>query len=286
MTLETVAWHELGTVAPSDLASARIALHGAVQLVASFGQAHVEARPDYSQRSMTWNARESAFFSEATDAEDPLRVTVRLRDVTASIRAGDAVVAERELGGGTLEDAYQWLEDELEGVQGKPRVQLGRPDNVILTDPLAGGLSPEETEGPFHELEVWFANSDAILSRARFLQPDATPVRCWPHHFDIATLVTIDPLLGAEDGPSIGVGMSPGDEGYPSPYFYVTPYPYPEAIDLAELPSGGHWHREGWVGAVLPAEALIAAGGSERQREACWTFLTTAMKASRTLLAR
>jgi hypothetical protein len=285
MNIETIAWTELGAVAPGDLAKAKAGLHGCVQLLSSFGQAHVEARPDYSQRSMTWSPDEAVFVSEPTEGETPTQARIRLRDMKFAIRSGDAIVAERSLEDGTLEEAFLWIEEEMERLQGMPRVPLGRPDGYVLTNPVLGARSPEVGEGPLRELEAWFANSDAILQEARLLLPDTTPVRCWPHHFDIATLSTLDPELGPEDGRSVSVGMSPGDEGYTSPYFYVTPYPYPEAVNLPHLPSGAHWHTEGWVGAVLTADALVSAGDSASQREACWAFLTTAIDASKESLA-
>ena len=75
---------------------------------------------------------------------------------------------------------------------------------------------------------------------------NATPVRCWPHHFDIATLLNI----GQENLQSIGIGLSPGDSNNREPYFYVTMWPYPdvEEVSFSELLQ---WKVElfkvGWV---------------------------------------
>ncbi len=286
MKLEAVPWKKLGGVDPDDLALARVELHGSVQPLASFGQAYVEPSPDYSHRSMTWNAEESAFFSEPTGGSSPLRVALRPRDVTLSIRVGGVVAAERSLVGGTLEETYRWLEDELHAIQGGPRVELGRRENVTPPGPVAYGAPfSGVSEDQLLELEAWFGNAEAILGAVRSVRPEATPVRCWPHHFDIATLLILDRQLGTEVGRSVGVGLSPGDEGFPAPYLYVTPYPYPDAVDLPQLPGGAHWHREGWVGAVMTANALIAAGGAADQEEACRSFLETGIGASEGLLA-
>jgi hypothetical protein len=151
---------------------------------------------------------------------------------------------------------------------------------VADEEPFTGGTDEE-----LLELDAWFANAAAILGVAQSTLTEATPVRCWPHHFDIATLLILEPYLGAEEGRSVGVGLSPGDEGYSSPYFYVTPHPYPDPVDLPDLPSGAHWHREGWVGAVLTADAVISAGGAAAQEAACRSFIETAVDASKVLLA-
>jgi hypothetical protein len=44
------------------------------------------------------------------------------------------------------------------------------------------------------------------------------------HHFDLATLTTL-PARNADATGYVGVGLSPGDEYYDEPYFYVSVYP-------------------------------------------------------------
>jgi hypothetical protein len=113
--------------------------------------------------------------------------------------------------------------------------------------------------------------------------PGAAPVRVWPHHFDVGSVLP----LGAGDGdeaPSIGVGLSPGDEGIPEPYFYATPWPPPGADEpLPDLASPGRWRREGWTGAVLTGSDLVAAGDGRAQAARASAFLAEAVSALRAL---
>ena len=46
--------------------------------------------------------------------------------------------------------------------------------------------------------------------------PHASEVRCWPHHFDIATLIEVVGATGAEPAHTIGAGMGPGDQYVPA----------------------------------------------------------------------
>jgi hypothetical protein len=110
-------------------------------------------------------------------------------------------------------------------------------------------------------------------------------VRCWPHHFDIATLIDVSRGASGE-ARTIGVGLSPGDASYPEPYFYVTPWPAPADPALMALPGGGAWHRAGWFGAVLTGSAIFAgADGSPSTRaEVVARFLDVAAGASFALL--
>ena len=286
MSLEAVPWRVLGDVTPEELTKARLELHACAQLLGSFGQALVEPRPDYSHRSMTWSATETVFLSEPTRDTPETRLGLGPRSLTVSIRVGGALAAERSFVGGTLEDAYRWLEAELgSNPTGPKSVELGRPEHVVAPALANGEPFSTGQDSQLLELEAWFGNAATILETVRAAHAEATPVRCWPHHCEIATLLALDPELGAEDGRSVGVGFSPGDEGYPLPYLYVTPYPYPDGAHLPELPAGAHWHREEWIGAVLTGDALVSAGGAEDQEVACRSFVERAIGASKALLA-
>jgi hypothetical protein len=88
-------------------------------------------------------------------------------------------------------------------------------------------------------------------------EDEASPVRLWPEHFDIA----ID--LGSESaGQRATFGASPGDDDHPEPYLYVTPW-------TAEV-SGELWNATGFKGAELGYSELIAA---DNQRRAALDFM-------------
>ncbi len=78
-------------------------------------------------------------------------------------------------------------------------------------------------------------------------------------------------------------GFSPGDGSYDQPYFYVTPWPYPEAANLPSLAEGAEWHRSGWTGAVFTAERLLSVPPAEQEHSAR-KALERAVSASRELL--
>ena len=127
----------------------------------------------------------------------------------------------------------------------------------MLASAVAGVKSPGTAP-----LAAWFALSDAVLKafadRHADIEPGPSPVRCWAHHFDIATYVSLE-AGDFETARGIGVGLSPGDESYGEPYFYVNPWPHPDPADLPDPPGLGHWHTQGFVGAILTGSELIAA---------------------------
>ena len=145
------------------------------------------------------------------------------------------------------------------------------PEHPIAT---GGSFSLDDAES-FRELGRWYATADAALRSVCEQQP-GDPVRCWPHHFDIATLLRIE--RGERSEGIVGVGMTPGDHHYAEPYWYVSAWQKPDNLELPTLPSGGFWRPEGWFGAVLTAADLVRH--NEEQAHTLAAFLQAAVEAS------
>ena len=130
---------------------------------------------------------------------------------------------------------------------------------------------------PLVELTAWFANAELSLVRVQrqMIQRKlvASDVRCWPHHFDLATLASF-PARDAGATGYVGAGLSPGDAYYDEPYFYVSVYPKPDSATLPRLPNLGHWHTHEFTAAVAPSHRIVAAND---QNAAADEFLKTAV---------
>jgi hypothetical protein len=72
-----------------------------------------------------------------------------------------------------------------------------------------------------------------------------TQVHLWPDGFDFSV-----EWFTEKNDEQIGVGISPGDDQYESPYLYVNPYPFNEMI-VNESLSTGRWHTVRWKGIKL-----------------------------------
>src|SRR5262249_49771932 len=90
-----------------------------------------------------------------------------------------------------------------------------------------------------------YADAAAHLEHFRASREGAGPVLCWPHHFDIASLVS----LGGER--TIGAGFVPRDAQFPDPSWYGPPWPRPGTPPALAPLQAGVWNTEGWFGAVL-----------------------------------
>jgi len=244
MSMQNAAWQPLGRPYPTTLADARGQLHHAVQLLASFGKALAAPQEDDSHRSMVWDSDAVAFRS--SPSADDAALTVLLTPETFEVHVDRA--GEREtwaLTGKTLDEAYAWLGESL-------GVTLERPEYEIPVHPVGSGAVFDPDMAALAELARWYGNAYGVLASVTEANPEASPLRCWPHHFDLATLITLPLADGERTQRTIGAGMSPGDGSYPAPYGYVTPWPYFWEEPRPEL-SAGQWHLDQWLGAVLTA---------------------------------
>lgn len=280
-----MAWQRIGRVEGAALIEARQQLHVAIQVVAAVGFSYLPAEEDWSHTSVQWFPRKHALVGGFAHADYPFQVGLRLPDLTLLLLQGPhrIVVESLPLQGKTLEAAYAWLADvtAARGAHGT----IVRPTHEMPDHPTAKGAAFKVPETTLAEMTAWYGDANFLLSPIAKAVPGASPVRCWPHHFDIATLITLDAGSDPEEARSIGIGLSPGDGSYPEPYWYVTPWPYPQDQPLPALAAAGTWHTEGWTGAVLPASAIVQEETAEDQMEQVWAFLNIAMGAARNLLS-
>lgn len=270
------------TQSPTSLAAARLELHWAVQLVSAAGATLAEALPDYSHTAVQWSASTRALLS--VDLGDDVRAGLQLEGGRLFVSEGSTLREEIALAGETLDSSLLWLGEAMAKVRDERATPLVRPRHDLPSHAVELGAPFAFEDGPALEaLSQWFGGASVLLERFAEAEPQAAPVRCWPHHFDIATLLTLDVGKDAEEARSIGVGMTPGDAGIAAPYFYVTPWPYPSSPKLPPLNDGGRWHTEGWLGAVLDGHELMSAGPDERPKLA-ERFVESAVSASRSLL--
>jgi hypothetical protein len=278
-------WEPLSASVNPGLLDARLMSHWAAQIVATFGTTCIAPRPDDSHTSMVWLPAPRLLAGERS--EGGLRVGLDIEDLAlVRLGAGDEVLSAYALPGRTLDDAFRWLADMVRAADRKRPVSIRRPTYEMPDHPAGSGETFDGSDRKaLAELARWYANAARIFTTVADENPDASPVRCWPHHFDIATLVLFDPdEPDSEKARSLGVGMSPGDSSCLEPYFYVNPWPRPEVVQPPELDGDGSWHLEDWFGAVLPASRLASSVDPRDQASQVGAFVASAMTAGRALL--
>jgi hypothetical protein len=269
-------------VSGASLLDARLALHHAAQLVAAVGASLLPAEPDDSHPNLGWDAARGALVGHPVrGARGALVFGVPSLEV---IDAEGAPLAQRTLEGSSFEEALGWLSATLseQGID-LPEKGLEPPGYELPAHGVAEGERFRFANAACEELARWFANASDSLAAFAAGTPGATPLRCWPHHFDLAFLSVRESDDAGALTKSIGCGLSPGDELVPEPYFYVSPWPYPAADAVAGLPVGC-WHTGDFTAAILTAAELLD-GAEATQEDRVGEFLGAAYRAGERALS-
>lgn len=280
------SWHGATSMAPTALVEATRELHWAVQYIASAGQTFSEERPDDSHRAMTWDAKMRAFVGEPFAGPYPFRTALRPEDLTLLLidRTGGEL-GSLPLAGMTREEGFEWLSLGMATYLGGAPPRLERPDYDLPPHPVGDHARFSVDQAPaLDALTSIFGTAAELLGEIAAAESGASVVRCWPHHFDIATLLTIESDDEGRATRTVGVGMAPSGGGYDHWYWYVSPRPSPDAARLPALSGAGSWQTDGGTGAVLTAEEIHDLDPAERAG-AVRAFVDEALAALRAALA-
>jgi len=279
-------WRPFRGVDRHALSEARLQAHHALQWLGRVGSAYVPPQPDYGHTNLGWDDTLDGFTTHPF--QDGARLGLKVSHLTLAWQGGEgaARVQSFPLDGRSDAQARQWLGEQL-GALGLDAHALDAPSSYeIPPHAIAQGAAYDAAglKDALAELAAWFANADCSLGRVHGQMTGrklaASSVRCWPHHFDLATLITLS-ARKPEPG-YVGAGLSPGDGYYDEPYFYVSVYPQPDHAALPILPKLGHWHTHEFTAAVVPAHKIIAAGNPMAETD---DFLQAAVDSAIKLLS-
>jgi hypothetical protein len=265
-------WVSLRWVDQHRLSEARLQAHHAIQWLAQATRAYVLPQPDDAHTNVGWDAALDGFTTHPL--HDGAWLSLRITDLTIALHVGEGStqVQSFSLDGRSDAQARQWLSEQL-SARGLDAHALDAPSPYEMpAHAISQGAaySPAGLTDALAELAGWFGNAGlslgSIHSQMIGRKLAVSPVRCWPHHFDIATLTTL-PARNADGTGYVGVGLSPGDEYYDEPYFYVSVYPEPDPAALSSLPTLGHWHLRDFMAAVATARKIVAAKNQQAETD-------------------
>ncbi|MEO1747367.1 MAG: hypothetical protein AAFR27_01900 [Pseudomonadota bacterium] len=236
---------------PLELDAARVVAHAACQLLYRAATANNTPLPGDEHSNLGWDVT-SGCFQTRTLGETGTVVSLGLSPLALQI--GDEALA---LDGVAVTAALTWLDEKLDALDLQPasavETAYDLPADVAALETFA---AVEGLDG----LVAWYdLAADALTQLAvdmADLKPGPSDVRCWPHHFDIATYVSLEDG-DAEVARGIGAGLSPGDGSYGEPYFYINPWPHIAQETLPSPIKPGHWHTKGFIGSVATATEII-----------------------------
>ncbi|MEL7144933.1 MAG: hypothetical protein AAFO69_01090, partial [Bacteroidota bacterium] len=169
-----------------------------------------------------------------------------------------------------------WLEEQLTQLQlNSKELSLDRPYDLPEYPQAKRKPFAPDAEAQLY-LTYLYHNAWLVLEQVKEAQQGFEELAIWPHHFDAGTIQIVKDTGDRETSASVGIGMSPGDDHFEEPYFYVNVWPYPSTENFEPL-SHGQWYENEWVGATLMLTEIVAADSASSQHRAVHTFLNEAI---------
>jgi hypothetical protein len=275
-------------MSPDKSIAAKLQLHYAVQFIGAVGFNIGTPQPDESQMAFEWEPDQKLFVGKPIATSNPFRVAINPLSLEMLILNSNDLqtTAKFALVGNTKAAGLTWLRSQVADrgadVEQVDWINYERgdfPDHAIAH----GAAFEPGFESELQQLVNYYELSNTILQKIVQADQYASAVNIWPHHFDLATLISF-PDRGDGESKSIGVGMSPGDDSFEQPYWYITPNPVPVSVTFPELPRRGFWHTKEWIGAVLTTSRLDPDQDLSQQGQQIEEFLTQGLEISRGLL--
>lgn len=277
-------WRSIQKIDLGDLKKVRLQLHQASQMLAATGISFVEKQADDGHTNMEWIEELNAFESSAFGSHLQLRLGINFEQFKLILLDDGHGFSEFAMHGKTEAEAIAWYNSELKSSNFDPAsFTMKRHYEIPETQQASGAAYNLFDAVPFLGFSNHFANADLLLRNIADQNAGSSEVRCWPHHFDLGMLITVEENDDPEKMKSVGVGFSPGDDNYDEPYYYVSPWPYPQHSLLIndELPGGAKWHTDGFVSAILTVSDFQSAKNQQQHVE---NFLDRAVDISKTLI--
>lgn len=271
-------WKNIPSLTESQLEIARLNLHHAAQIPAIIARSYLGEHHEDVHANLGWAAEINSLVSHPLPGPSGTTFIALQFNPAGILILEESFSSQIPLEGNNWNSLFNKVVETLsERGFDKDKLSLDQPYKDDLPDfqtyDQEFDLGNSEA---FEVLGAYFGNTHALLAELLSESTEASQIRCWPHHFDIAS------LLDLGEGKSIGVGMSPGDGSSTLPYIYINMWPYPdtEKVRLPDL-SYGKWNTEGWVGTLLNAREFA---GIDNQKEIIETFIKESISTARELL--
>ena len=262
-------WQPINFCPIDRLIICRKQLHQAVQLPSAFARNILPKDPSDASASLSWSPKIGGLKSNSTK-DGNIGVALVVADFELIILQGDRRLAALNLHNRSVHEGLQWLKSEVSslGLPGE-NINLELPYEIEVYDYT---MRLSKDEGALKTLASMFSDADQLFKEIEQREKHAEQVRCWPHHFDLATLLPQKFDAAGELLQSVGVGMSPGDDATPEPYIYVNIWPNVDYDQLANHAlEQGYWNESDWSGAVLKYSDFVDGN----QQEVIERFLTS-----------
>lgn len=275
-------WYQLRSTNLEALADMRDQVHVAIQNVALIGRQYLPKSKEDENATLSWIPGLWRMAGKWID-DNSFRSSLSLRDFHLYLVDGKLnIVDELKLHGANFKETMLWLERNIGAHDlGHKSLSIELPYDFDLLKVKGSQPFIEFDERQYEDFGGFYHNAFIVCQDIKSAHKNTSEIKIWPHHFDLATMITLIDIGDPSLNTSVSVGFSPGDAQHPEPYFYVNSWPHANAQNLGALPQGSFWNTNGWVGGVLPISSVWK---TPHQKELVLDFYHAAINALKNTL--
>lgn len=258
-------WSPLQVEQPSRLNDTVIHLHHAAQFLAMFSNSYLPAKDDDSQNNFEWNEADNKIVGRPAD---PGAVSMTLSVASFELSVERNPTSTILISGHSRNEVDSLIRDaltktDLDPEEYNPVTQFKLPHHDL--DEQGRFMHPNQTLTS--EWCRYLSNTKLLLSTIARQSTHATPIRIWPHHFDLAMLLVLSRDSQHKASATVGLGLAIADDLVSEPYWYVNLWSQ-NPVQFSQhktLESDGDWRPHGYNGMTLPAGRITTESGQENE---------------------
>ncbi|MEQ9302290.1 MAG: hypothetical protein RJQ14_00130 [Marinoscillum sp.] len=257
--MDTFDWKELVQLDPEDIRDSRYQLHHAVQNVAAIGRKFLPYSEGDENAVLTWVPGLMRMAGKWVEGDISFRSSLSF-DAFSVFLVDEKVItlASFELEGNTHSQLMVWLEEQIGKLGLEARnLTMNLPYSLPEYDTQSGEAFHLSNVRAASELGKYYHNTYVTLRAIKEKMSVKANINIWPHHFDMALDVILKDTGDVETNTKISFGMSPGDQHFENPYFYVNCWPHVDTQKMEKLSNNAIWVSDDWTGAVLHSKNLF-----------------------------
>lgn len=275
------SWQLLGAKAPGALADSCAAVQRALWALGRVAAQSGASDRAHGPGALEWLEDHRAIASPVLPGTRGVRAALRPGGFTLFLFDVDgATIKTLPLERCSVEDAAEWLKNELAAVGADPAAIGGAAVSNRSTPPPAGPIGVADPAS-LAEVERWLCNGDHVLRAVARSSENTSAVRCPSERLALVAELSHRTREG-EPQRIVAVGLSMGDEERSEPHFFVRVRP------VGQVPgSDPRWEMHGHQAcAVLTGTDIVRHRADAAQAASVEAFLEEAISSAHELVHR
>lgn len=264
--MDAFEWRQMLQLEPEHIRETKALMHQAIQNVAAVGRKFLPKSKNDVNASLIWVPGLSRMAGQWVTGEVDFRSSLSIEKFEVFlVDKKVTTLASFQLEGKTYRQLMVWLEEQI-GKLGMPAADLtmNLPYEIPNHPVREGSVFQLAHARAAVEFSKFYHNTYIILRKIKKQFESQNEILIWPHHFDIALSILIKDTGDPETDTIISFGMSPGDENFENPYFYVNTWPHVDTSQCAKLSNNALWVSEDWTGAIMLSKHIYEADQQKR----------------------